>query len=138
MRVHTAASTFGPSFSEIITGTYAEPIAEVNAAIMSIPALTGRYCPLRWSKAIDVMIPEKAAWKHVGKLRIIVLFHALINMMNKRVSRQAMTNAGRIQAIPRETYAKKGFQAVDCGLNKVLIPTSSDNRNSQRHSAVMM
>jgi hypothetical protein len=45
MRVHTAAGTFAPSFSEIITGTYAEPIAEVDAAIMSIPALTG-YCPL--------------------------------------------------------------------------------------------
>jgi hypothetical protein len=119
MRVHTAASTFGPSFSEIITGTYAEPITEVDAAIMLIPALTG-YCPLRWSKAIDVMIPKKAASKHVEKLRIIVLFHALFNMMNKRVARQAMTSAGKIQTIPIEAYAKKGFQAVDCGLNKVL------------------
>jgi hypothetical protein len=120
MRVHTAASTFGPSFSEIITGTYAEPIAEVDAPIMLIPALTGYYCPLRWSKAIDVIIPKKGASKHVEKLRIIVLFHALFNMMNKRVARQAMTNAGQIRVIPSEAYAKRSSQAVDCGLDKVL------------------
>jgi hypothetical protein len=42
-------------------------------------------------------------------------------MMNKRVARLAMTDAGKIQTIPSEAYAKKGFQAVDCGLNKVLI-----------------
>jgi hypothetical protein len=37
MRVHTAASTFGPSFSEIITGAEDENIAEVDAVIVSIP-----------------------------------------------------------------------------------------------------
>jgi hypothetical protein len=119
MRVHTAASTFGPSFSEIITGTEDEAIAEIDAAIVSIAAITG-YCPKRWSDAIDVMIPKKAASKHVEKLRIIVLFHALFNMLNKNVARQTMTRAKQIGAIPSEAYAKQGFRAVDCGLNKVL------------------
>jgi hypothetical protein len=63
---------------------------------------------------------EKSSIETREKLRIIVLFHALFNIMNKRVARQAMTNTGNIQAIPSEAYAKKGFQAVDCGLNKVL------------------
>jgi hypothetical protein len=63
---------------------------------------------------------EKSRIKTCRRLRIIVLFHALFNMMNKRVARQAMTNAGKVQTIPSEAYAKKGFQAVDCGLNKVL------------------
>jgi hypothetical protein len=119
MRVHTAASTFGPSFSEIITGTEDETIAEVDAATVSIAALTG-YCPKRWSDAIDVMIPKKAASKHVEKLRIIVLFHSLFNMLNKKVAKQAMTQAKQLGVIPSEAYAKQGFRAVDCGLNKVL------------------
>jgi hypothetical protein len=119
MRVHAAVSTFGPSFSEIITGTEDENIVEVNAAIVSIPALTG-YCPKRWSDAIDVMIPKKVASKHVKKIRIIVLFHSLFNMLNKRVTKQAMSQAKQLGVIPSEAYAKQGFRAVNCGLNKVL------------------
>jgi hypothetical protein len=64
MRVGTASSTFGPSFSEIIAGTENVAIAEIDAAIVSITALIG-YCPKRWSEAIDVMIPKKADSKHV-------------------------------------------------------------------------
>jgi hypothetical protein len=118
-RVHTAASTFGPSYSEIITGADNENIAEVDAAIVLIPALTG-YCPKRWSDTIDVMIPKKAASKHVGKLQIIVLFHSLFNMLNKRVAKHAMSQAKQLGVITSEAYAKQGFRAVDCGLNKVL------------------
>jgi hypothetical protein len=88
MRSGTAASQFGPSFSEIIASTEDLQAAEVNASIVSIPARTG-YCPKRWSEAIDVMIPKKAASKNVEKLRIIVLFHSLFSMMNKRVARKA-------------------------------------------------
>jgi hypothetical protein len=62
MRTHTAASTFGPSFSEFIAGTSNNPVAEVDAAIVSIPAAAG-YCPLRWSTAIDVMIPKQKRQK---------------------------------------------------------------------------
>jgi hypothetical protein len=87
MRSSTAASTFGPSFSDLIAATDDLRIAEVDASIVSIPARTG-YCPRRWSDAVDVMIPKKAASTHVEKLRIIVLFHALFNMLNKRVAKK--------------------------------------------------
>jgi hypothetical protein len=119
MRTHTAASTFGPSFSEFIAGTNSEPVAEVDAAIVSIAAAAG-YCPLRWSTAIDVMIPKKKLSRDVKKLRIIVLFHALFNMLNKRVAQKAINNARDMNEIPSEAYAKKGHRAIDCGLNKVL------------------
>jgi hypothetical protein len=66
------------------------------------------------------MIPKKTASRHVEKLRIIVLFHVLFNMMNKRVANKAATQAATIQAIPSEVQAKQGHRAVDCGLNKVL------------------
>jgi hypothetical protein len=107
MKVHTAASPFGPSFSEFITGTGSDPVAEVDAAIVSIAAAAG-YCPKRWSTTIDVMIPKKKLLQDVTKLRIIVLFHALFNMMNKRVAKKALKNAKTIQEIPSKAYAKRG------------------------------
>jgi hypothetical protein len=119
MRACTAASTFGPSFPEIIAGTEDATIAEVDAAIVSITALTG-YCPKQWSEAIDWMIPKKADSKHVEKLCIIVLFHSLFNMLNKKVARQATQSAITLDAIPSKAYAKPGFRSNDCGLNKVL------------------
>jgi hypothetical protein len=82
MKVHTATSPFGPSFSEFIAGTNNEPVAEVDAAIVSIAAAVG-YCAQQWSTAIDAMIPKKKLSRDVTKLRIIVLFHALFNMLNK-------------------------------------------------------
>jgi hypothetical protein len=119
MRVGTASSTFGPSFSEIISGTENVAIAEIDAAIVSITALTG-YCPKRWFEAIDVMIPKKTNSKHVQKLRIVVLFHSLFNMLNKKVAQQATQSAIKLDAIPSEAYAKPGFCSNDCGLNKEL------------------
>jgi hypothetical protein len=119
MRSGTAAGQFSPSFSEIIAGTEDLQVAKVDASIVSIPARTG-YCPKRWSKVIDVMIPKKAASKNVEKLCIIVLFHSSFNMMNKRVARKATKQAMTTHVIPSEVYAKPGHRAVDCGLNKVL------------------
>jgi hypothetical protein len=46
-RVNTAASPFGPSFSEIIAGTMDPEIAESN-----------------WTTAVDVMIPKKGVRTH--------------------------------------------------------------------------
>jgi hypothetical protein len=107
MKKHTAASTFfGPSFSKFIAGTCHEPVAKADAAIVSIPAAAG-YCPIRWSTAIDVMIPKKKLSRNVTKLQIIVLFHALFNMMNKRVAQKAINNARHMNEIPSKAYAKK-------------------------------
>jgi hypothetical protein len=41
MQVYTAASPFGPSFSEIITGTADPDIADADAALLSIATLAG-------------------------------------------------------------------------------------------------
>jgi hypothetical protein len=80
------------------------------------------------------MIPQKDASKHGEKLRIIVLFHALFSMMNKRVANKATTQAAKINAIPSEIQAKTGHRAVDCGLNKVL--TADIARQRQRPTAL--
>jgi hypothetical protein len=104
-------------------------IAEIDAAIVSITGLTG-YCPKRWSKAIDVMIPKKADSKHVKKLRIIALFHSLLNMLDKKVARQATQSTIKLDVIPSEAYAKLGFRSNDCGLNKVLTYDISCQRKN--------
>jgi hypothetical protein len=64
-----------------------------------------------------VMIPKKKLSRDVTKL---VLFHALFNMMNKRVAKKAIQNAEKITEIPSEAYAKRGHRAIDCALNKIL------------------
>jgi hypothetical protein len=50
--------------------------------------------------------PKKVSLKTRKKLCIIVLFHALFNMMNKRVAKHAMTQATKLKEIPSEAYAK--------------------------------
>jgi hypothetical protein len=76
------------------------------------------------------MIPKKADSKHVEKLRIIVPFHSLFNMLNKKVARQATQSAIKRDAIPSQAYARPGFRSNDCGLNKVLIYDISRQRKT--------
>ena len=134
MKKTTASSPFGPSFTDYIAGSQDVKIAEVDAAIASIPALTGS-CPPSWQKAVDVMIPKKTDSAHVKKLRIIVLFHALFNMFNKRVAKIAVKEAEACGIIPHEAYgSRKGYRATDCGLNKVLTLDIA----RQRHEPVIL
>jgi hypothetical protein len=77
MRVYTAASPSGSSFSEIITGTVDPDIADADAALLSIATLAG-VIPSAWTTAINVMIPKKKLSCHVIKLRINVLFPSTV------------------------------------------------------------
>jgi hypothetical protein len=56
---------------------------------------------------VDVLIPKKATSAAIEKLRIIVLFHALFNMNNKRVGREMIANAERLNQIPWEAYGSR-------------------------------
>ena len=120
MKSTTSSSLFGPSFTELIGACEDPRVAEVDAAFSNIPLYTG-FCPLAWSKAIDVMIPKKVSSKEVAKLRIIVLFDAMFNMLNKTIGREMLAYAEDNGLIPNEVYgSRKGHRAVDCALNKVL------------------
>jgi hypothetical protein len=92
MRPTIASSPFGPLFADHIAGCSDVQVADIDAAIAAIPVLTG-YSPKAWKKAVDVMIPKKSTSVHVTKLRIIVLFHSLYNMINKHVGRIAVRRA---------------------------------------------
>jgi len=120
MRSTIASSPFGPVFSDHIARCSDVRVADIDAAIAAIPILTG-YSPKAWKKAVDVMIPKKSSSVHVTKLRIIVLFHSLYNMINKHVGRISVRRAEDLHLIPDEIYGSRpGYRANICALNKVL------------------
>ena len=88
--------------------------------MVNIPYATG-YNPKAWTQMTDVLIPKKSHSSLVEKLRIIVLFHALFNLNNKRIGREMVANAERLQQIPWEVYGgRKRHRAIECATNKVL------------------
>ena len=120
MKPTIASSPFGPLFSDHIAGCADVRVADIDAALVAIPVLTG-YSPTAWHKAVDVMIPKKSSSTHVAKLRIIVLFHSLFNMINKNVGRLAVQRAEDLQLIPSEAYGSRARRRANiCALNKVL------------------
>jgi hypothetical protein len=123
MRRGTAASTFGPSFLELIAATDDLRVAEVDAGSRRRHCLhpgQDRLLSTPMVQRCRCHDSQKAASTHVEKLRIIVLFHALFNMLNKRVAKKATEKAMAKHVIPSEIAAKQGHRAVNCGLNKVL------------------
>ena len=52
VRKKTVASPFGPTFSELIAGTYNNEVAEINTAIESIPMQAG-YSPEQWERGVN-------------------------------------------------------------------------------------
>jgi exonuclease III len=120
MRSSVASSPFGPLFSDHIAGCDDIRVADIDAAMTAIPLITG-YCPVAWQKAVDIMIPKKQSSMHVSKLRIIVLFHATFNMINKTIGRLMVQRADTLGLIPAEAYGSRpGHRSNVCALNKVL------------------
>jgi hypothetical protein len=84
MKANTSSSPFGPEFVHYIAGSRDLAIAKFDATMANIPYASG-YNPEAWTKFIDVLIPKKSSSSAIEKLRIIVLFHALFNLNNKRI-----------------------------------------------------
>ena len=130
MKAKISSSPFGPTFADYIAGCEDTIVAAVDATFATIPLLTG-YCPEAWCHAVDVMIPKKADSVLVEKLRIIILFHALFNMINKRTGREMVSHAELHNLIPQEAYgSRRQHRAIECGLNKVLTADLTRQRRS--------
>jgi hypothetical protein len=85
----------------------------------NIPYASG-YSPDAWTKMVDVLIPKKTTSAAIEKLRIIVLFHALFNMNNKRIGRDMIATAEQLNQIPWEAYgSRKRHRSIECAVNKV-------------------
>lgn len=120
MRLQTGSSPYGPLFCDYIAATHDPEVSEVDASLSSIPFMAG-FSPSQWQEATDVMIPKKKSSRHVQKLRIIVLFDAMFNMVNKRIARQMIQRAQDYKLLPNEAYGGVPRRcATTCSLNKVL------------------
>jgi hypothetical protein len=134
MKSNTSSSPFGPSFVHYIAGSRDQQIADFDATMANIPYASG-YNPTTWTKMIDVLIPKKTTSAAIEKLRIIVLFHALFNMNNKRIGREMIANAERLQQIPWEAYgSRKRHRSIECAVNKVF--TTDIARQEHRSMAL--
>jgi hypothetical protein len=134
MKPNTSSSPFGPTFVDYIAGSRDDTIAEFDATMANIPYASG-YTPETWTKMTDVLIPKKSDSSLVEKLRIIVLFHAMFNMNNKRIGRAMVANAERLDQLPWEIYGgRKRHRAIECATNKVL--TMDIARLEHRSTAV--
>jgi hypothetical protein len=99
MKPNTSSSPFGPTFVHYIAGSRDQQIAEFDATMANIPYSSG-YSPEVWINMVDVLIPKKTTSPIIEKLCIVVLFHALFNMNNKRIGREMVANAERLNQIP--------------------------------------
>ena len=120
MKPNTSSSPFGPSFVNYIAGSRDSKICEFDATMANIPYASG-YTPQAWTQMTDVLIPKKSHSALVEKLHIIVLFHSMFNMNNKRVGQEMVANAEKLQQIPWEVVGgHKQHRAIECTMNKVL------------------
>jgi hypothetical protein len=134
MNPHTSSSPFGPTFVHYIAGSKDEQIADFDATMANIPYASG-YSPEVWTKMMDVLIPKKTTSSAIEKLRIIVLFHAMFNMNNKRIGRDMIENAEKLHQIPWEAYgSRKRHRSIECAVNKVL--TTDIARQEHRSMAL--
>jgi hypothetical protein len=134
MKPNTSSIPFGPTFVHYIAGSRDQQIAEFDATMANIPYASG-YSPEVWINLVDVLIPRKTTSPAIKKLRIIVLFQALVNMNKKRIVREMVANLERLNQIPWEAYgSRKCHRSIECTANKVF--TTDIARQEHRSMAL--
>ena len=103
MKPNTSSSPFQPIFVDYIAGSQDNKIVKVNVTMANIPYASG-YTPTVWTQMTNVLIPKKSHSSLVEKLQIIVLFHALFNMNNKRIGQDMVASMDQLKQIPWEVY----------------------------------
>jgi hypothetical protein len=85
-----------------------------------IPYISG-YSPVRWQQGTDVMSEKKKGNFRADKLRAILLYEAEFNQNNKKLGRDMMYTAERLQQVAKEQYgSRKDKAAIEQCLNKRL------------------
>jgi hypothetical protein len=96
-------------------------LAAVQSALASIPFATG-YTLRRWRYALNVFIEKKPGNFDVESLRIILLFAADYNFLNKYLGRAMMARAEKNGTLPVENYGgRKRKSAAAQALNRRLV-----------------
>ena len=77
-----------------------------------IPDMTG-YSPNRHRECIDLMIMKKSMCYDINKQRTLGILDTEFNQNNKRVGRDGMNNALKLNKIAKEQYAIKNTSSID-------------------------
>jgi hypothetical protein len=100
------------------SGIKDEQVAHMQWLITFLP---GKFSPISWRQATDVMILKKSGVLNIERLRTIVLYEADYNFFNKCVGRQAMDNGIYNNLVAEEQYSKPNSSAQDQCINRRLI-----------------
>lgn len=110
----------GITFAHFKAGALDPVIADLEARMTAIPYTLG-ISPTRWQKGINVMLEKQKGNFNVEKLRAILLYEADFNQNNKKLGKEMMYTAERLQAIVLEQFGSRNkLSAVDQSLNKRL------------------
>jgi len=116
----TASSLSGAHFGHYKSGTFNDLINGVHTALAVIPLKTG-YSYTRWRKGINIMLEKSTGNFQVDKLRIILLFEADFNQLNKFIGREMMYHAEQYGLVAGEQYGSRhGRSSITQSLNKRL------------------
>jgi hypothetical protein len=119
MKPNTSSSPFRPTFVQYITGRRDDQIADFHATMANIPYLSS-YSLDALAKMIEVLVPKKTTTLAIEKLRIVVLFHAFLNMSNRRVVGDMVAHSEKLHHIPWEAYgSRKRYGSIECAAKKV-------------------
>jgi len=81
---HTASSLSGAHFGHYKSGTFSKLINLIHTALAAILLKTG-YSYHQWKKGINIMLEKSPGNFQVDNLRIILLFEADFNQLNKHI-----------------------------------------------------
>ena len=131
----TSSSVSGIHFGHYKAAIQDERLCKIDADMADI-AFTSGFVTSRWKRSVDIMIPKKVKSSDVKDLRIIVLYEADYNTINKIISKRTMRHAESNGTIPIEHEGgRKNRKAINHPVNKSLTITAL---TQQRQPAVFV
>ena len=117
---NTSSGPSGITFAHFKAGALDPVIADFEACMTAIPYISG-ISPARWRKGTNVMLEKQKGNFNVEKLRAILLYEADFNQNNKKLGKEMMYTAERLQAIALEQFGSRNkLSASNQSLNKRL------------------
>jgi len=101
-----ASSKSGANFGHYKTGAAHAAINEMHTLLAKIPLQSG-FSYQRWKKGINIMLEKMKGNFGIEKLRIILLFEADFNQLNKFISKEVMQQAEKTRLVAGKQYGSR-------------------------------
>jgi hypothetical protein len=116
----TSAGPSGLTIPHMKAHGTSDYLTEIDCIMANLPYRYG-FSPVRWRKALDMMLEKEPGIRRLSTLRAILLYEADFNQNNKRLGREMLYRAEDANAVAIEQYgSRKHMSATDQSLNKVL------------------